>query len=231
MGCLSTMSFSVLINGSTSSFFKEERGIRKGCPLSPLLFLLVSECLSHFLIEAKSDGNFKDIKITSGLYISHLLFVDEILIFCDGSRQDIEKMCEGLILFKQATCMVINEQKSSVTLSYLDGGESLFISTRIPFRIFELDEGLKYIGFQLKLNDYRKTDWLWFIEKLEKRIKCWSHRWLSRVGHLVLVKEVLEAILVYWMSLSWIPKDILEKVRRLCFPYPWQGNKDKKVFP
>jgi hypothetical protein len=33
------------------------------------------------------------------------------------------------------------------------------------------------------------------------------------------------------MSLSWIPKGILEKVRRLCFSYLWQGNKDKKVFP
>jgi hypothetical protein len=114
--------------------------------------------------------------------------VDDILIFCDGSRRDIEKLCEGLILFKQATCMVINEQKSSITLSYLDGGESLYISTRLPFRVFELDEGLKYLGFQLKPNDYRKTDWMWLIAKLEKRLKCWSHHWLSRAGHLVLVK-------------------------------------------
>ena len=34
----------------------------------------------------------------------------------------------------------------------------------------------------------------------------WSHRWLSRASRLVLVKSVLEAIPVYWMSLSWIPK-------------------------
>jgi hypothetical protein len=101
------------------------------------------------------------------------------------------------------------------TLSYLDGGESLSITSRLPFRVFDLDEGLKYLGFQLKPNDYRKTDWLWLIAKLEKRLKCWSHRWLSRAGHLVLVKAVLEAILVYWMSLAWIPKGILEKVRRL----------------
>jgi len=47
MACLSSFSFSLLINGSTTPFFKAERGLRQGCPLSPLLFLLVAECLSH----------------------------------------------------------------------------------------------------------------------------------------------------------------------------------------
>jgi hypothetical protein len=93
-----------------------------------------------------------------------------------------------------------------------------------------LKKDLKYLGFLLKPNDYRKTDWRWLIEKLEKRLKCWSHRWLSRAGRLVLIKSVLEAIPVYWMSLAWIPKGTLDKMRKLCFTYLWQGNKDKKKF-
>jgi hypothetical protein len=182
MGCLTTVSFSILINGSASSFFKVDRGVRHGCPLSPLFFLLVSECLSHFLNEAKSIGNFRGIKISSGLHISHLLFVDDILILCDGSRRDTEKLCDGLTLFKQATSMLINEHKSSITFASLDGGESLFITSRLPFQVFDLDEGLKYLGFQLKPNDYRKMNWLWLIAKLEKILKVWSHCWLSRAG-------------------------------------------------
>ena len=51
MGCISTASFAVLINGATSPFFKAERGLRQGCPLSPLIFLLVAEGLSRFLID------------------------------------------------------------------------------------------------------------------------------------------------------------------------------------
>jgi hypothetical protein len=64
--------------------------------------------------------------------------------------------------------MLINVQNSSITLASLDGGESLFITSRLPFRVFDLDEGLKYLVFQLKPNDYRKSDWLWLIAKLEK---------------------------------------------------------------
>lgn len=52
MGCISTASFAVFINGAASPFFKAERGLRQGCPLSPLIFLLVAEVLSQFLIDA-----------------------------------------------------------------------------------------------------------------------------------------------------------------------------------
>lgn len=43
MGCVSSATFVVLINGAASPFFKVERGLCQGCPLSPLLFLLVAE--------------------------------------------------------------------------------------------------------------------------------------------------------------------------------------------
>jgi hypothetical protein len=41
---------------------------------------------------------------------------------------------------------------------------------------------------------------------------------------MVLVKFVLEAILVYWMSLSWIPNGTLEKLRHTCFIFLWAGT-------
>jgi len=126
--------------------------------------------------------------------------------------------------------MLINEHKSSITIASLDGGESPFITSKLPFQFFELDVGLKYLSFQLKPNDYRKTDWLWLIAKLEKILKVWSHCWLSRAGRLVLIKSVLEAIPVYWISSSWIPKGILENVRRLCFLIYGMGTKIKRFF-
>jgi hypothetical protein len=64
---------------------------------------------------------------------------------------------------------------------------------------------------------------------MEKRLLSWSHRWLSRVGKLVLVKSVLEAIPVYWMSLSWIPKGISEAARKITFRFLWSGKKETHV--
>jgi hypothetical protein len=84
MACITSVSFAVLINGATSPFFKSERGLRQGCPLSPLLFLLVAEGLSKSLEEATRVGTFQGISVSSGMKITHLLFVDDILIFCNG---------------------------------------------------------------------------------------------------------------------------------------------------
>jgi len=66
---------------------------------------------------------------------------------------------------------------------------------------------------------------------MDKILNTWSHRWLSCASRIVLVKSVLEAIHVYWMSLSWIPKGILEATRKLTFKFLWSGKKESHVTP
>jgi hypothetical protein len=53
---------------------------------------------------------------------------------------------------------------------------------------------MKYLGFSLKENNYRKKYWQWLCAKVEKCLLSWHNRWLSCARRLVLVKSVLEAI-------------------------------------
>lgn len=48
MSCIQTASFVVLINGASSTFFHAQHDLLQGCPLSPLLFLLVEKFLSRY---------------------------------------------------------------------------------------------------------------------------------------------------------------------------------------
>ena len=176
MSCITTFSFSVLLNGAASPFFHAERGLCQGCPLSPLLFLLVAEGLSRALQEAKRQGSLKGIQVAPNFFITHLLFVDDVLIFCSRSVRDAITIGESLDLFSKATGMEVNAGKSSITTHFLRDEERHAFVRIFPYNSAGLDVGMNYLGFHLKPNDYRKNDWSWLLEKLEKRLRVWSHK-------------------------------------------------------
>jgi hypothetical protein len=91
MSCITFVSFVVLINGAASPSFKIGRDLRQGCPLSARLFLLIVGGSSRLLKEASENGRFKEICIGLACNITHLLFVDDILIFYEASRRIVEK--------------------------------------------------------------------------------------------------------------------------------------------
>jgi len=43
----------------------------------------------------------------------------------------------------------------------------LNFETFLPFQNFPLDEGIKYLGYHLKANNYQPFDWLWMAKKVE----------------------------------------------------------------
>ena len=82
------MRFLILINGSPKDFFGSSRGLRQGDPLSPLLFAIAMEALSRLLDDAILAGHILvftvGIRSNTPLVVTHLLFADDTLIFCDA---------------------------------------------------------------------------------------------------------------------------------------------------
>ena len=76
--CISTVHFSVLVNGEAAGFFPSTRGLRQGDPLSPLLFILVMETLRRLICKATEVRFLKGVHINSSrsedMWVSHLLF-------------------------------------------------------------------------------------------------------------------------------------------------------------
>lgn len=168
--------------------------------------------------------------MTNLLHLTHLLFVDDVLIFLDGSVRDSATFHEILTLFEKATGMIVNQTKSTITLSHTTPQEARAAHMHFQYTPHNLSDGLKYLGFQIKPNSYRIVDWIWLVIKLEKRLKSWNHRILSRAGRLFLIKSVLEATPVYWISLAWIPRGILSRIQQICSQYLWNGHKEGKIF-
>ena len=138
--CIKKSSFAVLINGAASPFFHAERGLRQGCPVSPLLFLLVVEGLSRAILDAKGRGLFEGLRLSTNTSITHLLFVDNILILFKDSKREAERLSEILTLFCKATGMRINLQKSSFTVINLEEEMQRYFQALFPYQQLPLDD-------------------------------------------------------------------------------------------
>lgn len=113
----------------------------------------------------------------------------------------------------------------------MDRQERIHLQALFPFQYSSMDSTFKYLGFWLKPKAYKKEDWNWLIAKIESRISHWSFKWLSRAGRLTLIKSVLLAIPVYWAALTWVPKGVMEKIRRICCRFLRDGSKENLVLP
>jgi hypothetical protein len=88
LGCVQSASLAVLINGSPSNLFGVSRGLQKGCPLSPFLFILVEEGIIKVMKHARNNGELKGLKVNPSEYLSHIIFVGDVLMFGTGSLQE-----------------------------------------------------------------------------------------------------------------------------------------------
>ena len=116
--CISTASFSVIVNGSPAGYFPSSRGLRQGDPLSPYLFVIGMEALSCLLNRA-TDGNYlSSTKIADGrgedLVISHLLYADDTLLFCKANNDELKFISWILMWFEAVSGLKINLNKSEI---------------------------------------------------------------------------------------------------------------------
>ncbi|XP_042944619.1 uncharacterized protein LOC122278502 [Carya illinoinensis] len=115
MECVSTVSYSLLINGIPQELFSPSKGIRQADPLSPYLFIICSEFLNHSLNQAELQGLIYGIPtIRGGLHVTHLLFADDSLVFCRSNPTEWNRLQQVLSKYEQVTGQRLNLDKTSI---------------------------------------------------------------------------------------------------------------------
>ena len=116
--CISTVQFSILINRSPADFFGSTRGLRQGDPLSPLLFLVMMEVFSRMLKRVEDAGLTRGFQAVGsrgvGECVSHLLFADDTILFCDADVEQILHVRMLLLCFQAVTGLKVNVLKSEL---------------------------------------------------------------------------------------------------------------------
>uniref|UniRef100_A0A2N9EEZ1 Reverse transcriptase domain-containing protein n=1 Tax=Fagus sylvatica TaxID=28930 RepID=A0A2N9EEZ1_FAGSY len=93
MQCVTTVSFSVLINGGKSKHFTPTRELRQGDPLSPYLFILFQEVLSKIIDREHAAGKIMGVAMNrGGTDFTHVMFADDIMLFAKASNREMKKV-------------------------------------------------------------------------------------------------------------------------------------------
>jgi hypothetical protein len=209
LSCVTSANLAVLINGEPTHFFKSERGLRQGCPLSPYLFILIMEGLSILLTKSFSEHQISGIKVSKIVKIIHLMFVDDVLLMSNADPVEWQFILEVLQGFCSVSGLSINLSKSSVHYWGISDTERHLLQATIPLSFKNLSEGFTYLGFHMKLGATSHGDWRWLVATFERKIGFWCNKWLSMGGRLILIQSVLQSLAVYWMLLVRIPSKIL----------------------
>ena len=113
--CIDRPWIAPLVNGRPSDFFQASRGLRQGCPLSPLLYILMDGSLSRKLSAELVAGSIPGIKAARGVdSINHALFVDDSLLLGGASLNIAQDFNEVLQNLCQSSGALINKRKSVV---------------------------------------------------------------------------------------------------------------------
>jgi hypothetical protein len=117
MCCVKTVTYSVRFNGILLDKFTPTRGLRQGDPLSPYLFLFVADGLSRLLQQEIDAGQIKELKVCRrSPGISHLLFVDDSLLFFEANADQANKVKTVLNKYELATGQLLSLDKCSLLL-------------------------------------------------------------------------------------------------------------------
>ena len=112
-GCIGDPWISPLVNRRPTSFFKASRGLRQGCPLSPLLYAIQASMLSFQLNLSQEIHMLPGLKIVNNVRdINHAQFADDTLLLGGASVHSAEQFKKELELYKKISGSKINFHKS-----------------------------------------------------------------------------------------------------------------------
>ncbi|XP_074265564.1 uncharacterized protein LOC141588003 [Silene latifolia] len=121
-GKLHNPTYSLNINGNKFGFFKGKRGLRQGDPLSPLLFTICMEYLSRILGVVATQDGFRFHPLCGHLRLNHLLFADDLLLFCKGTAPSIMWILRAFATFSSASGLCLNRTKSEIYFNGVNSG-------------------------------------------------------------------------------------------------------------
>nr|XP_018625785.1 uncharacterized protein LOC108944873 [Nicotiana tomentosiformis] len=139
--------------------------------------------------------------------LSHLIFTDDLMIFCKANSSSVKRVMEALANFSDVYGLVANMEKSSIFMAGIDDQtrDQLLDITQFTQGTFPI----KYLGLPLSSKKWNKMECQQLVDKITSRITTVYSKKLSCAGRLQIIVAVLFSIHNFWGSAFILPQSIL----------------------
>ena len=190
MMCVTTASFSVLINGEPRGTITPSRGLRQGDPISPYLFLLCAEGLTALLRRKEAGGLIRGVAVSRlAPSISHLFFADDCIIFCRATEEECRQVVSVLEVYEKESGQRLNREKTSLFFSK-NTKEDIQNFVKDTFGAEIVKQHEKYLGLPPMVGRGKKKAFNCIKDQVGRKIAGWKGRLLSNAGREILIKAV-----------------------------------------
>ena len=205
-------------NGHATSFFPLTRGVRQGCPISALLFILVVEVMANKIRSPVSQ--IKGIRIDkTEIKIGQL--ADDTTLFLKD-MYNLEKALEILEAFY--TCSGLKLNKSKTEIFYLGNTNHRptceNLSTANSFKAL----GIYFCKDMEEMIEHNLEERL---KKFKNILNIWKQRDLSLKGKITILKSLALPQLTYVTSVLYVPNKYIEKIEKEIQLFVWSGKPPK----
>ncbi|KAL9293808.1 putative reverse transcriptase domain-containing protein [Arabidopsis thaliana] len=157
------------------------------------------EVFSKFMHSRFESGSISYHPNTSELNISHLMFADDVMIFCDGSSSSLHEIYETLDDFAGWSGLHLNREKTLL----FHAGLSLFQIREIS--AYGFPEGslhVRYLGLPLMSRKLKISEYSPLLDKIKGKFRNWAVKSLSFAGRTQLIASVIYGTINFGCLLS-----------------------------
>ena len=214
MTCVKTISYSILINGQPHVGLFPLGGLGKVI-LYHLTYFFFSEGLSTLLHNAEQNNLLSGLPIIQrGIKINHLLFAEDSLMFCRANLIEWNTTRVILEIYENASGQKINRDKTFIFFSKNTKSctrEQILTASGVSSTsCYE-----KYLGLPALVGRSQTRYFNNIQSQIWDRLNGWKEKFLSQAGKEVLLKEVIQAIPIYTISVFQLPNALCNKLNSL----------------
>ena len=169
----------------------------------------------------EQSNSIRGIKVGSRcLSISHLLFVDNSLLFGRASPTYYANILHILNNYEAHSGQMINLSKSAIFFS-CNTPQRLRNQLAQQMKINHVGTQDKYLGRPSAIQRTKKATFAYVKEKVRKKLQTWKRNLLSAGGRETLIKAVGTTISIYSLACFKLPESLLEELHGLMANFWW----------